>query len=167
MDVNASTQQLRVALVAMPPLARDIIRTTIAQEPDMCIVAEYDDANDVILAGQKHRTHGVDVVLLGVNETSKNAWAATEDEAKSPEGRYPQRELRHDRMTADPSVPLRILTALPHARVVAVAANGRSAALYVLRPQRQALGEISPKTLVDALRQETKVPQSQTLRRAG
>ena len=40
----------------------------------------------------------------------------------------------------------------PRLRLVAVSGDGRSAALYELRPCRIPLGELSPQTLVDAVR---------------
>lgn len=42
----------------------------------------------------------------------------------------------------------------PRLRVVAVSGDGRDAALYELRPCRIALGGLSPRTLVDAVRAE-------------
>ena len=40
----------------------------------------------------------------------------------------------------------------PRLRVLAVAGDGREAFLYELRPTRTPLGEISPRTIVDAIR---------------
>lgn len=42
----------------------------------------------------------------------------------------------------------------PRLRVVAIAGDGRAAALYELRPSRVALGDLSPRTLVDAVRSQ-------------
>ncbi|MDQ6610861.1 MAG: hypothetical protein M3Y64_00390 [Gemmatimonadota bacterium] len=44
----------------------------------------------------------------------------------------------------------------PRVRVVAIAGDGREAALYELRPARIALGELSPQTLVQAVRSHTR-----------
>lgn len=40
----------------------------------------------------------------------------------------------------------------PRLRLVAVSGDGRNATLHELRPSRIALGELSPRTLVDAVR---------------
>lgn len=45
-----------------------------------------------------------------------------------------------------------LLETHPHLRVLAVAGDGREAFLYELRPTRTPLGEISPRTIVDAIR---------------
>jgi hypothetical protein len=45
-----------------------------------------------------------------------------------------------------------LLYANPRLRLVAVSGDGRNAALYELRPCRIPLGELSPQTLVDAVR---------------
>jgi hypothetical protein len=45
-----------------------------------------------------------------------------------------------------------LLAELPGARVLAIAPNGGSGSLYELRPHRVRLGELSPQTLVDAVR---------------
>ncbi len=46
----------------------------------------------------------------------------------------------------------KVFDADPHIRVLGVVADGRRAFLYELRPQRLALGEISPHGLVEAIR---------------
>lgn len=45
-----------------------------------------------------------------------------------------------------------LLETFPWVRVLGVAADGRSAFLYELRPQRQSLGEVSPHELVHVIR---------------
>jgi DNA-binding NarL/FixJ family response regulator len=55
----------------------------------------------------------------------------------------------------DAELPLvceELVAAQPHSKVLAVAADGRRAFLYELRPQTSALGEISPQGLIDAIR---------------
>jgi DNA-binding NarL/FixJ family response regulator len=57
---------------------------------------------------------------------------------------------------ADSDLPqecLSLFEALPHVRVIGVAADGRRAFLYELRPLRTALGELSPDALVQAIRE--------------
>jgi hypothetical protein len=46
----------------------------------------------------------------------------------------------------------RVLDERPRLRVLAVAGDGREAFLYELRPTRTPLGEVSPQTIVDAIR---------------
>jgi DNA-binding NarL/FixJ family response regulator len=45
-----------------------------------------------------------------------------------------------------------LFEAHPHIRLLGVAADGRRAFLYELRPQRTPLGEVSPQALLDAIR---------------
>jgi DNA-binding NarL/FixJ family response regulator len=51
-----------------------------------------------------------------------------------------------------PDESLHVFEAHPHLRLFGVTADGRRAFLYELRPQRSALGEISPQGLVEAIR---------------
>ena len=53
----------------------------------------------------------------------------------------------HDSATVD-----RLLCELPRLKVLVVSADGRETALHELRPTRTALGEVSPRTIVDAIR---------------
>ena len=46
----------------------------------------------------------------------------------------------------------RLLCELPRLKVLVVSADGRETALHELRPTRTALGEVSPQTIVDAIR---------------
>jgi DNA-binding NarL/FixJ family response regulator len=46
----------------------------------------------------------------------------------------------------------RVLDERPRLRVLAVAGDGREAFLYELRPTRTPLGEVSPRTIVEAIR---------------
>jgi hypothetical protein len=48
--------------------------------------------------------------------------------------------------------PAGLLTDHPLLKVVTVSSNGRVASLYEMRPHRTDLGEVSPQTLVDAVR---------------
>jgi DNA-binding NarL/FixJ family response regulator len=45
-----------------------------------------------------------------------------------------------------------VLEERPRLRVLAVAGHGREAFLYELRPTRTPLGEVSPRTIVEAIR---------------
>ncbi len=52
----------------------------------------------------------------------------------------------------DPTTLQRLLEELPRLKVLVVSADGRETALFELRPQRTPLGEVSPQTIVDAIR---------------
>jgi DNA-binding NarL/FixJ family response regulator len=45
-----------------------------------------------------------------------------------------------------------VLEELPRLKVLVVSGDGRDTALYELRPTRTPLGEVSPQTIVDAIR---------------
>jgi DNA-binding NarL/FixJ family response regulator len=45
-----------------------------------------------------------------------------------------------------------VLCELPRLKVLVVSADGRETALHELRPNRMELGEVSPQTIVDAIR---------------
>src|SRR6266571_423761 len=51
-----------------------------------------------------------------------------------------------------PSEYAGLLSARPQTRLLGVSGDGRRAFLYELRPYRSALGEVSPQTLLDAIR---------------
>jgi DNA-binding NarL/FixJ family response regulator len=54
---------------------------------------------------------------------------------------------------ADLELPSRLLSIAPRIRVLMVAVSGRTAAMYELRPRTTALGEVTPKGLIAAIRQ--------------
>ncbi len=54
----------------------------------------------------------------------------------------------------------RLLEELPSLKVLVVSADGRDTALYELRPTRTPLGEVSPQTIVDAIRGACRVTTS-------
>jgi len=51
-----------------------------------------------------------------------------------------------------------LFDAHPRSRLLGVAADGRRAFLYEMRPQRTPLGEVSPQGLLDAIRLATRSP---------
>jgi hypothetical protein len=53
---------------------------------------------------------------------------------------------------ANPEVPVRLLSIAPRISVLMVAASGRTAALYELRPRKTPLGDITPSALIAAIR---------------
>jgi DNA-binding NarL/FixJ family response regulator len=52
----------------------------------------------------------------------------------------------------EPVDPLRLLFEHPHTCVLVLEANGRNAAIYELFPVRTALGDVSPRKLIEAIR---------------
>src|SRR5262245_2956462 len=52
-----------------------------------------------------------------------------------------------------PQIGQELLTNNPRLRVVAIRSDGRATSLYELRPFERKLGEISPASLLDAVRQ--------------
>ena len=58
-------------------------------------------------------------------------------------------EIEHP---GDPTVPERLLRAVPRARVLMIADAGDHAALYELRPTRKVLAQVSMKQVIDAIR---------------
>lgn len=55
------------------------------------------------------------------------------------------------------SVPIHVLAACPHIKVLMLETQGRRAALYELRPQKRSLGDVSPRRLIEAIRQRRRV----------
>lgn len=53
---------------------------------------------------------------------------------------------------ADSDLPVRLLSMAPRISVLMVAISGQTAALYELRPQHTALGDITPAALIAAIR---------------
>jgi len=52
----------------------------------------------------------------------------------------------------DPTAVNGLLAELPRLKVLVVSADGRETSLHELRPTRTPLGEVSPQTIVDAIR---------------
>ena len=55
-------EQTRIVLVDLPPLLREIVRETIAREPDLDVVAEHDAGVDVRAAVERE---DADFVIVG------------------------------------------------------------------------------------------------------
>jgi len=67
----------------------------------------------------------------------------------------------------EPSVPIHVLAACPHIKVLMLETQGRRAALYELRPQRRSLGDVSPRRLIEAIRQQGRVAVRLSARGTG
>ena len=67
----------------------------------------------------------------------------------------------------EPSVPAHVLAACPHIKVLMLETQGRRAALYELRPHKRSLGDVSPRRLIEAIRQRRRVAVRLRARGAG
>lgn len=65
------------------------------------------------------------------------------------------------------SVPIHVLAACPHIKVLMLETQGRRAALYELRPHRRSLGDVSPRRLIEAIRQPRRAAGRRRARGAG
>lgn len=114
--------RIRIALAALPPLLRDIVRDAVRAQPDMEVVAESGRAELAAALRDGGGAAEPDVVLLGVSRADdERTCAAT-------------------------------LLAPPERRILTIETSGRAAAVYELRLERTPLGELSPAGLVDAIR---------------
>jgi DNA-binding NarL/FixJ family response regulator len=113
----AALKQLRILLAELKPMLREIVRNSVANEPDMQIVGDTDNRERVF-----ESISDVDVVILGAPEPSDSVLAQD------------------------------VLRASSSTRVLAIAANGRSASMWLLQPYPVPLGEVSPTSLVGAIR---------------
>jgi AmiR/NasT family two-component response regulator len=63
--LEASLQPIRILIAELPPMLRDIVLDTIAEQPDLEVVGVVEDGFDI--AGEVHRT-GATVVIVGSEE---------------------------------------------------------------------------------------------------
>lgn len=109
---------LRILVVGMPRLVRDMIERTIKAQPDMEVIVDE---------------HGVDG-LGGDGGSAPDFVVCGLDFPWLPD------EFRT------------LLEEQPRAKVLGIDAAGGHAYLYELRPQRVAIGEVSPEDIVEAIR---------------
>jgi DNA-binding NarL/FixJ family response regulator len=112
-------ESVRVVLIDMSPMLRQILRGVVHGPPGIDVVAEYEEMVPLLPAAKEHRA---DVVLFGHESTRLSEEC---------------RELLEER---------------PQTRLLAVGNEGRRSTLYELRPYREALGEVSPDELLEAIR---------------
>ena len=98
-------------------MLREIVRDSLAKEPDMEIVGDTDDPEEFF-----RTIPGVDVAIIGAHEPD------------------------------DSRLAREVLRKSPSTRVLAIAISGRSASMWQLRPHRVPLGDVSPESLVRAIR---------------
>lgn len=112
----------RVVLGTMPPLLGDIVRETLIRQTDFEVLAEVETRSEIISAVQHTRAH---VVVVGI---SPDDWSTL-------------------------STLLRELLAQhPRLTIIALASDGRSGYVYQLQPRTVAIDDISPNSLVRAIR---------------
>jgi chemotaxis response regulator CheB len=58
---------IRIVLIDMPPLLREIVRETVARQPDLSVVAEHDAGVDVQAAVERD---DADFVIVGFGPTA-------------------------------------------------------------------------------------------------
>ena len=112
-------EPIRVLIIDLPTMLREIVRETVAAEPDMVLVGEL-PMETTIAEGARAADPGV--VILG---------------SEHPD--------------VVPHCP-EVLARNAQLAVLAVGADGRESFLYELRPRRVALGEVSPRRLVEVIR---------------
>jgi DNA-binding NarL/FixJ family response regulator len=66
-------ERTRIVLVDMPPLLREIVRETLAREPDLDVVAEYEAGVDVRRAVDDA---DADFVIVGADATARASVAS-------------------------------------------------------------------------------------------
>jgi DNA-binding NarL/FixJ family response regulator len=113
---------IRVVLGTLPPLLRDIVRATLTRDDDVEIVNEVARLDEI--APALERAEG-DVAVMGVAPTE---WTGLSDFLRQ------------------------LLAGHPHLTVIALANDGRSGYLYRLQPRGVVIDDISPRSLVQAIR---------------
>lgn len=112
---------IRVVLATMPPLLGDIVRATLARDPDVEILAEVASREAIARAvGQ----FDPDVTILGV---SAGEWSA----------------LSH--------LLRETLGAHPRLAIIALASDGRSGYVYRMQPRGVVIDDITPRSLVQLI----------------
>jgi DNA-binding NarL/FixJ family response regulator len=109
---------LRILVVGMPRLVREMIERTIKAQPDMEVLVDARAVEDIGADGAS----APDFVVCGLDFP----WL--------------------------PDQYRTLLEEQPHAKVLGIDAAGGHAYLYELRPQRVAIGEVSPDDIVEAIR---------------
>jgi len=119
------TTTIRVVLGTLPPLLRDIVRATLTRDADVEIVSEV--ALHQEIAPAVERTEG-EVAVVGV---APSEWVGLSGFLRE------------------------LLASHPHLTVIALASDGRSGYVYRLQPRGVVIDDISPRSLVQAIRAHT------------
>lgn len=116
---------IRVVLATLPPLLSDIVRETLVRGAEAEILAEVEGTGE--LASVLQRTNP-DVAVVGV---ASNDWVDSS-------GLLRELLVEHPRLT-----------------IVALASDGRSGYVYQNQPRGVVINDLSPKSLVNAIRLTT------------
>jgi chemotaxis response regulator CheB len=114
-----SPPAIRVLLIDIPKMLAEILRSLLADRPDMMLVGEATDDQtnlDVLVELEP------DVVIVGL----------------------PDSDI--------PAVCVDLLMKRPGIRIIGIGGGGSRGVVYELRPNRIALGEISPRALIGLIR---------------
>jgi DNA-binding NarL/FixJ family response regulator len=114
-------EPIRVLIVDLPGILRDIVRATVSRQPDMVVVGELGKAEAVRPAIE---STSASVVVIN-----------SQHPAARPDGDS-------------------ILGRASALKVLAVDPDARESSLHTLRPHRTALGELSPRYLLAAIRSD-------------
>jgi DNA-binding NarL/FixJ family response regulator len=109
-------ERIRIVLIDMPPLLRDIVRDAIDREPDLDVVAERAAAG----LRETVEREEPDFVIVGTDTASETVRAVVGERCSL--------------------------------RALELRSDGKESILYELRPHRVSLGELSPATLVQTIR---------------
>ena len=112
----------RVVLGTMPPLLGDIVRETLLRQTDFEILAEVDTRDRILPAVEQT---SADVVIVGI---SAGGWSSLSSFLRD------------------------LLASHPRLTIIALPSDGRSGYVYQLQPRTVAIDDISPASLVRAIR---------------
>ena len=112
----------RVILGTMPPLLGDIIRATLGRQADVEVAAEVGVHTEIVSAVSDTNAH---VAILGI---APDGWSTLSQLLGELLGHHP-------RLT-----------------IIAIASDGRSGYVYRLLPRTTAIDDVSPSSLVQAIR---------------
>ena len=112
----------RVVLGTMPPLLGDIVRETLTRQTDFEVLAEVATLGEIAPAVQRSDAH---VAIVGL---ATDGWSSL--------GGLVQDLLAHR----------------PRLTVIALSSDGRTGYVYQLQPRTVAIGDMSPSSLVRAIR---------------
>jgi DNA-binding NarL/FixJ family response regulator len=112
---------IRVVLATMPPLLGDIVRATLARDPDVEILVEVASHEAVARALAQS---GADVAILGV---APGGWSGL------------SQLLRET------------LAAYPRLTIITLASDGRSGYVYRMQPRGVVIDDITPRSLVQVI----------------
>jgi hypothetical protein len=116
-------------LATLPKMLGEIVKQLVAAQPDLELAGEVEDRDALSCAVRRTCAH---VVVAGVAAGGQRALAG--------------------------DLPYRLLREHPGLRLIALADDGRAAYVYELRLHETAITEISPRALLDAIRNAHPAP---------